>query len=151
MSSIFTDPQHFTLLYSITSLSMHCLIFNYIYIYISREGVAPSPTHWCSSYRKGSLRVTRDYGRQLYLLIYICVCVCVCVHAYIYIYIYIYICIYKYILVCVCVCVCVCVQSEDKKCLFAWVLWLINLCRLFNAKYIFYTNEQFCFKQFSLA
>ena len=24
----------------------------------SREGVAPSPTHWCSSYRKGSLRVT---------------------------------------------------------------------------------------------
>ena len=33
-----------------------------------REGVAPSPTHWCSSYRKGSLRVTLDYGRQLYLL-----------------------------------------------------------------------------------
>ena len=37
----------------------------------SREGVAPSPTHWCSSYRKGSLRVTLDYGRQLYLYIYI--------------------------------------------------------------------------------
>ena len=37
----------------------------------SREGVAPSPTPWCSSYRKGSLRVTLDYGRQLYLLIYI--------------------------------------------------------------------------------
>ena len=34
----------------------------------SREGVAPSPTHWCSSYRKGSLQVTLDYGRQLYLL-----------------------------------------------------------------------------------
>ena len=34
----------------------------------SREGVAPSPTHWCSSYRKGSLRVTLDYGRQLYYL-----------------------------------------------------------------------------------
>ena len=32
----------------------------------SREGVAPSPTH-CSSYRKGSLRVTLDYGRQLLL------------------------------------------------------------------------------------
>ena len=32
----------------------------------SREGVAPSPTCWCSSYRKGSLRVTLDYGRQLY-------------------------------------------------------------------------------------
>ena len=26
----------------------------------SREGVAPSATHWCSSYRKGSLRVTID-------------------------------------------------------------------------------------------
>ena len=49
----------------------------------SRKGVAPSPTHWCSSYRKGSLRVTLDYGRQLYLLIYIC--------TYIYIYIYIYV------------------------------------------------------------
>ena len=36
----------------------------------SREGVAPSPTPWCSSYRKGSLRVTLDYGRQLYLLLY---------------------------------------------------------------------------------
>ena len=33
----------------------------------SREGVAPSPTPWCSSYRKGNLRVTLDYGRQLYL------------------------------------------------------------------------------------
>ena len=37
----------------------------------SREGVAPSPTSWCSSYRKGSLRVTLDYGRQLYLYMYI--------------------------------------------------------------------------------
>ena len=35
------------------------------------KGVAPSPKPWCSSYRKGSLRVTLDYGRQLYLLIYI--------------------------------------------------------------------------------
>ena len=33
----------------------------------SREGVAPSPTPWCSSIWKGSLRVTLDYGRQLYL------------------------------------------------------------------------------------
>ena len=32
------------------------------------KGVAPSSTPWCSSYRKGSLRVTLDYGRQLYLL-----------------------------------------------------------------------------------
>ena len=37
----------------------------------SREGVAPSPTPWCSSYRKGSLRVTLDYVRQLYLLTYL--------------------------------------------------------------------------------
>ena len=43
------------------------------------KGVAPSQKTWCRSYRKGSLRVTLDYGRQLYLLIYI----------YIYIYIYI--------------------------------------------------------------
>ena len=35
----------------------------------SREGVAPSPIPWCSSYRKGSLRVTLDFGRQLYLLL----------------------------------------------------------------------------------
>ena len=46
----------------------------------SREGVAPSPTPWCGSYRKGSLRVTLDYGRQLYF--------------YLYIYIYIYIAIF---------------------------------------------------------
>ena len=37
----------------------------------SREGIAPSPTPWCSSYRKGSLRVTLDYGRQLTIYIYI--------------------------------------------------------------------------------
>ena len=41
----------------------------------SREGVAPSATPWCSSYRKGSPRVTLDYGRQL---TYICVCVYLC-------------------------------------------------------------------------
>ena len=29
------------------------------------NGVAPSPTPWCSSYRKGSLRVTLDYGLLL--------------------------------------------------------------------------------------
>ena len=32
----------------------------------SREWVAPSPTPWCSSYRKGSLWVTLDFGRHLY-------------------------------------------------------------------------------------
>ena len=30
-------------------------------------GVAPSPTPWCSSYRKGSLQVTCNYSRKLYL------------------------------------------------------------------------------------
>ena len=35
------------------------------------KGVAPSPTPGVVSYRKGSLRVTLDYGRQLYLLIYL--------------------------------------------------------------------------------
>ena len=45
--------------------------------YISRvkwsnpgKGVVPSPTPRCSSYWKGSLQVTLDYGRQLYLLIW---------------------------------------------------------------------------------
>ena len=32
------------------------------------KGVAPSTTPWCSSCRKGNLRATLDYGRQLYLL-----------------------------------------------------------------------------------
>ena len=35
---------------------------------IPGKGVASSPTPWCSSYRKMCLRVTLDYGRQLYLL-----------------------------------------------------------------------------------
>ena len=30
------------------------------------KGVAPSPTPWCSSYWKGSLLVTLDWGRQLF-------------------------------------------------------------------------------------
>ena len=29
------------------------------------KGVAPSPPPWCSSYWKGSLRFSLDYGRQL--------------------------------------------------------------------------------------
>ena len=32
------------------------------------KGVAPSPTLWCGSYQKRSLRITLDYSRQLYLL-----------------------------------------------------------------------------------
>ena len=63
----------------------------------SREGVAPSPTHWCSSYRKGSLRVTLDNGRQLYFTLYIYI------YTYIYIsYIYLYMCVR---LLCICECV----------------------------------------------
>ena len=34
----------------------------------SREGVAPSPALWCSSYGKGSLQLALDYGRQLYFI-----------------------------------------------------------------------------------
>ena len=33
------------------------------------KGVAPSLTPWCSSYRKGSLRVTLDYGHQLIIFL----------------------------------------------------------------------------------
>ena len=35
------------------------------------NGVAPSSTHQCSSYWRESLRVTLDYGHQLYLLIHL--------------------------------------------------------------------------------
>ena len=34
------------------------------------KGVAPFPSPWCSSYRKGSLRFSLDYGRQLYFLLH---------------------------------------------------------------------------------
>ena len=30
------------------------------------KGVVPSPTPWCSSYRKGSLQVAFNYGCQFY-------------------------------------------------------------------------------------
>ena len=73
------------------------------------KGVVPSPTPWCSSYRKGILRVTLDYGCQLYLLIVSCLLRKHLVDTIIYIYIYIY------IYVCVCVCVCVCVYWEWKS------------------------------------
>ena len=76
--------------------------------YISRvkwsnptKGVAPFPTPRCSSYWKGSLRVTLDKGRRLYnfttsflfiyLFIYQFVGICKDLKNYIYIYIYIYI------------------------------------------------------------
>ena len=35
--------------------------------------------------------------------------------------------------------------------LVVWVLWYINLCRLFNAKSVLYKNNHFYFKKFSLA
>ena len=35
------------------------------------KGVPPSLTPWCSRYRRGSLRITLDYDRQLYFTIYI--------------------------------------------------------------------------------
>ena len=47
------------------------------------KGVAPSPTHRCSSYWKESLRVALDESRNfillMYMRVYVCVCVCVCV------------------------------------------------------------------------
>ena len=48
------------------------------------KGVAPSPTPWCSSYRKGSLRVTLEYRRQLYF--YLLIYYYIYKHIYIYIY-----------------------------------------------------------------
>ena len=63
----------------------------------SREGVAPSPTSWCSSYRKGSLRVTLDYGRQLYFYLYIYIYIYICA------FIFIHICTYMYMPIHVCV------------------------------------------------
>ena len=35
------------------------------------KGLVPSPTPWCSSYWKGSLQVTLDYGWPTYIYIYI--------------------------------------------------------------------------------
>ena len=34
------------------------------------KGVALPPTPWCSSYRKGNLRVILDYGRQLWMSVF---------------------------------------------------------------------------------
>ena len=66
-------------------------IYIYIYIYI---GVAPSPTIFCSSYRKGSLCIILEYGRQLYFNIVIHKLIVSLYHnssMWLYIYIYIYI------------------------------------------------------------
>ena len=91
-----------------------CLILSIIR-YVSKikwsnrgKGVAPSPTLWCSSYLKGILLVTLDYGPQLYfiysyityiLCIFICIIYVSFVNIYIYIFIYImYICLFIYII-----------------------------------------------------
>ena len=58
----------------------------------------------------------------MYIYISMCVCVCVCM--------FIYVCVYGYVCVCVCVYMYICW-------LVVWVLWHINLCRLFNVKSIF--------------
>ena len=58
-------------------LKKWCLMLSFLTLnivrYVSRvkwsnpgKGVTPCPTPWCRSYRKGSFRVTLDYGRQLY-------------------------------------------------------------------------------------
>ena len=44
---------------SITKVRIKCKVSN------SEKGVAPSPTLWCSSYRKESLRVNLDCSCQL--------------------------------------------------------------------------------------
>ena len=100
--------------YTHTHAHTHTHTYVYIYIFLSLEmvpganllntqhlkvrvewsnpckGVEPSPTFWCSSYRKGSLRVTLDYGHQLIsnLLAHIYMVLTTTIYIYIYIYIY---------------------------------------------------------------
>ena len=64
-----------------------------------RTEEAPSSTPRCSSYWKGSLRYTLNYGRQLYFYIYIYVCVCVWYG----------------------MCVCVCERARAKLELWFWI------------------------------
>ena len=55
------------------------------------KGVRPPSTVWCSSYRKGSLLVTLDYGRQLYFIyLYILIYTKMPLYEKAHIYIYIY-------------------------------------------------------------
>ena len=42
------------------------------------------------------------------------------------------------------------VQNSNKDIVIR-ILWHINICRVFNAKSLFYTNNQFYIEQFSLA
>ena len=69
------------------------------------RGVAPFPIPLCSSYRKGSLWVTLNYGCQLYFLLYFML---------------------KWVFL-----------ISNYIVWFVWVLWHINLCRLFNVQSVF--------------
>ena len=51
-------------------LILPCLTLSILRWSNSGNGVAPSPTSWCSSYRKGCLRVKPDLGRQLYFYLF---------------------------------------------------------------------------------
>ena len=70
------------------------------------NGVVSSTTPRCSSFWKGSLEVTLNYGCQLYIYTYICTCI----YIYVYIFTYICICIYLYIYVHVYIYICICLQ-----------------------------------------
>ena len=49
--------------------TQHCKVRNKSKWSNPRKRVAPSPTHWCSSYGKGNLWVTLDYIRYIYIII----------------------------------------------------------------------------------
>ena len=79
--------------------------------------ITPSPTPWCCSYWKRSLRVTFDYGRQLTLHAHTHTHTHqhkhTHTHTHTHIYIYIYVCVCG--CVCMCVCVCVCLKHFLDK------------------------------------
>ena len=111
-------------------------------MYVSRvkwsnpgKGVAPSPTPQCSSYWKGSLLVTLDFGSQqkyLYRNLHVCyisigdtvdrenecICVCLCVNVCELVWVYVRVSVH----VCLCVCLCVCVYVN------AYVFGCVYMC-----------------------
>ena len=80
------------------------------------NGVAFSPTPWCSSYRKGRLQVTFDYGHQLYFWLFILLLFSLSPFLYLFIRISIHFCFLVW-------------------CSF-FVKWHVNLRGLFNSKAI---------------
>ena len=100
----------------------------------SWEGVAPSPTPWCSSYRKGSLQVTLDYGRQLYFYL----------HLYLYMYIYINMNIYLHAFY-IYIYVNACIHYQSK--VFGHPLFLI-LKVLFLMKQVKHHNVFICYTKY---